>query len=100
MFNPRNILSLILFTFSAFEAAALDLKPISNPEHLISGHPSKRDVPEGLTLVPISDPGVLTHGRSLRRESPGNDVFDPASIKNFFWGAFGKQYLPLLLPFD
>lgn len=89
MFNPKGLLSAALVSLCAFEAAAIDLKPISDPSVLTSGHASKREVPEGLTLVPIEDPGVLTHGRSLRRESAGNDVFDPKSVNSFFWGAYG-----------
>jgi hypothetical protein len=88
IFNPRSIFSAALVSLCVFEAAAIDLKPILDPSELTSGHASKRDVPEGLTLVPIDDPGVLTHGRSLRRESPGNGVFDPKSVNSFFWGAY------------
>src|SRR5687768_497068 len=90
MFNPRNILSATLISFYLLGTTALDLQPISDPSDLISKH-SKRDGPEGLTLIPIEDPGVLTHGRSLKRQSPGNDVFDPTSTNSFIWGAYGEQ---------
>ncbi|KAF2179485.1 hypothetical protein K469DRAFT_693993 [Zopfia rhizophila CBS 207.26] len=66
-FNTRSLSAAALVSLFAYNARALDLKPITDPS-VITGHPSARDL-------------------------PGHECFDPTSQNSFFWGAYAEDDL-------
>lgn len=45
-----------------------------------------------IDLLPIPHPSVLLTGRNEKRAVTGNEAFDPESVHEFFWGAYGKSF--------